>query len=1021
MKTRVLLAPLVALAFSLTALGADPEPDRISIEAPGLRAGFDPAGALVHMEGRAGRGSISWLTAPVRIQVLSEATAGKGAPAPGAPEARAGGVSIRRRIAGLPLEAAEEWSAGKSGLVWDVSFEGVPGGPGAAEKPAGHEVVLELPLLSPDLLVFTPGERGVMSPAAYPTFTPSAYGSLGWDTGRCYVLPLVTVLDPRSDGALTVALPPDRNIPHLQVEWSEARVLRLRLGHRGMGPGRRSGLRVLFYAHPADPRSALRAYSDDFPRHFRPGLPRGPHEGAFWYHHIQDHPDFEEMARQGVRFTWSSFWFPYLGEYLPAEKEWHPYTYARWWKLGQTMDDAKIRSFVLEMHRHGIGTFAYFNLTEYGGGGGAKGDSGEADRTLRERFAPALIRDERGETIATWEGARAMNPGPDRPFFPHLLDQVQRHLDRLQDIDGFSIDRLDWASGYDHGHRDGLTMIGGREAENLAVPVARAMAEVCRRAHAAGKRVYANQFYRLEVLEDVDGYCHEMDYSRGIGYLSPFRPAAAWHQARPYDGDLLAFEGQLKCRLHFALFPQMIAHRFPISQQAPSPRAADLLEVYSPLFRALDGKEEVLLPRCVEVSGANLARLYTDRAGRYVAPITSRVRFLSRGGGPEEEVTLRLRVPGGRELSWAQVLSADSPPRRARLAMDGEAVRIDVPGHVTASVAVAGSGEPPPLDEASSRTAAEARERLLPALRWPDQPGTGGGPEPSPPAGLPEARTRTLVVRGAHLEAEGKAWLSFAGTSLGELGKDGGRFPLAGPSIDPSGPPPVLEVATGDEGTWFAVERAEVLAGLADGRTFRVARWVPATGEVAGFGPFRLRLVLRPCPPREVFPSKAVFQGKDARTGGGWKGKYGARAAWVSPRTGEGGNGYRLEVNDGKPHIWAEATDDPRALLSRADTAGAPRRAAAWFHDPTVKLSIVPPDSGTYRLAVYLLDFDRNGRALEASISGETGPLDARRAGPEETAAGVYLTWTASGPVDLEVRKVEGFNSVASGVFIDPE
>ncbi|MGA9055635.1 MAG: hypothetical protein WB763_03915 [Terriglobia bacterium] len=56
------------------------------------------------------------------------------------------------------------------------------------------------------------------------------------------------------------------------------------------------------------------------------------------------------------------------------------------------------------------------------------------------------------------------------------------------------------------------------------------------------------------------------------------------------------FEGQLKQRLQFALLPRMIAHEFPISQQKPSPRAADMLELYAPLFATLAGKEQVLIP-----------------------------------------------------------------------------------------------------------------------------------------------------------------------------------------------------------------------------------------------------------------------------------------------------------------------------------------------------------------------------------------------------------------------------------------
>ena len=179
---------------------------------------------------------------------------------------------------------------------------------------------------------------------------PTPYAHLGWDDHRYYVLPLISVMEPASDSAVTVALPADANIPHLQFEWRDASTLRLRLEHRGMGGDKPSVLKLLFFAHRADYRAALKAYSDRFPRYFKPVQPRGEWEGAFWYHHIQDHPDFAEMARQNVRFTWTSFWFTHLGEYLPDEPEWYPYTYAKWWKLGQPMNDERIRAFIREMH-----------------------------------------------------------------------------------------------------------------------------------------------------------------------------------------------------------------------------------------------------------------------------------------------------------------------------------------------------------------------------------------------------------------------------------------------------------------------------------------------------------------------------------------------------------------------------------------------------------------------------------------------------------------------------------------------
>ena len=77
-------------------------------------------------------------------------------------------------------------------------------------------------------------------------------------------------------------------------------------------------------------------------------------------------------------------------------------------------------------------------------------------------------------------------------------------------------------------------MVGDRPAENMAGPVAEAVQSVCRLAHEAGKRVFVNQFYRVEVLRDVDGYCHENDYVPALAYLAPYRPVSAWHMRAEY-------------------------------------------------------------------------------------------------------------------------------------------------------------------------------------------------------------------------------------------------------------------------------------------------------------------------------------------------------------------------------------------------------------------------------------------------------------------------------------------------------
>jgi hypothetical protein len=378
---------------------------------------------------------------------------------------------------------------------------------------------------------------------------------------------------------------------------------------------------------------------------------------------------------------------------MPDGPEWAPYTYACWWKLHQMMSDDKINAFIAEMKQHGIGIFAYFNISEYGGVGGIDGTSDAATHLLthllKTKFAGSALKDVQGREIFPWENDQVINPRQDGPMWPELKRQCERHFERLPDFQGFIIDRLDWASAYDYAHDDGFTTIGDRAIENMAQPMAAAVQSVCAMSHAHQKRVYVNQFYRVEVLRDVDGYCHENDYVPALAYLAPYRPASAWEMRKDYQGDLLEFEKQMKLRLRCAVFPQMIAHEFPISQQKPNPKAADLLEVYAPLFDPLLGKRQVLLPHCVAATGENDVNLFLNGAGAYVAPLTSRTRHRSRGSKQVEEVTITLKTPDAGEIRSAEVHSADGASYAAKVSAAKGVATIQVAKHGTASVVVA--------------------------------------------------------------------------------------------------------------------------------------------------------------------------------------------------------------------------------------------------------------------------------------------------------------------------------------------
>src|ERR1035437_4704755 len=163
-----------------------------------------------------------WLRSPIRVEVKNEVS--------GVTAAFQTPLFVEKAetIEALGLKALATWAQAGDGVEWSLEFSG-------AKPRAGHTVVIDLPILTGARVLFTPSERGVMSLAAYPDFVPTPYAYLGWEDHRYYVLPLISVMELASDSAVTVALPADANIPHLQFEWRNASTLHLRLAHRGMG------------------------------------------------------------------------------------------------------------------------------------------------------------------------------------------------------------------------------------------------------------------------------------------------------------------------------------------------------------------------------------------------------------------------------------------------------------------------------------------------------------------------------------------------------------------------------------------------------------------------------------------------------------------------------------------------------------------------------------------------------------------------------------------------------------------
>ena len=66
-------------------------------------------------------------------------------------------------------------------------------------------------------------------------------------------------------------------------------------------------------------------------------------------------------------------------------------------------------------------------------------------------------------------------------------------------------------------------------------------------------------------------------------------------------------------------------------------------------------------------NGPNDVNLFTDPQGRYLVPVTSRIRFLSRGDREVTAVEVTISLPEASALTWAHAIPLGEKPYRAEM------------------------------------------------------------------------------------------------------------------------------------------------------------------------------------------------------------------------------------------------------------------------------------------------------------------------------------------------------------------
>jgi hypothetical protein len=181
--------------------------------------------------------------------------------------------------------------------------------------------------------------------------------------------------------------------------------------------------------------------------------------------------------------------------------------------------------------------------------------------------------------------------------------------------------------------------------------------------------------------------------------------------------------------------------------------------------------------------------------------------------------------------------------------------------------------------------------------------------------------------------------------------------------------------------------------------------------------------------------AQAIFVTLDTTTRGTWSGVYGSQGYLLAPN--DATHPYSqipdyvaVSVSEAATTIWADSTNDSRALKRPSGANGNNRLASCWYSGSAFTINLGVTDGQTHRIAFYVLDWDSsgspNGRVERVEVRDATTSvtLDSRTLGQpsgdqnpsDRFFNGKYLVWNVRGHVRFTITNLNS-TAVLSGLF----
>ena len=320
-------------------------------------------------------------------------------------------------------------------------------------------------------------------------------------------IPIASFLEPENHLGFSMALSPDAGdgLLDLTLDTNEEGSADFTFHYHRLNSDHAVRLAADIVSHEADWRGGVRWMTNRYPRYFNPRLKVAQEldGGAAYSADGNTNFDAEKLREMGFRTNWkASFDFPFMGMFLPPVRN---EAWARFsgdsggtQALGTRNKNGYISieqmaDYSERMRALGFHVLNYFNVAEFGANitypppaRSTKLDSDlwkNADDFLFGRLSnailfvpdgipPRVLKFYPGTTVGgpyyTWGNGVILDCG-EPEYEQFLLQQAQRHIERLPASSGICIDRMDWLRLYNDRRDDGISWLTSKPVRSLYV------------------------------------------------------------------------------------------------------------------------------------------------------------------------------------------------------------------------------------------------------------------------------------------------------------------------------------------------------------------------------------------------------------------------------------------------------------------------------------------------------------------------------------------------------------------------